>query len=75
MEKENYEKRNEVIGIEGGNVEGEGMKIERGMKFENENVEFEGLIEIKGEIGEKDGVVEIIGKGKEYIIRKGERIN
>lgn len=75
LDKAHYATSHAVLGLAGGNVEGAGLPIERGLPFAHANVEFDGLIALQGALGDKDGVVAILGTGTAYIIRKGARIH
>ncbi|MCH3159071.1 hypothetical protein K3X38_14540, partial [Listeria monocytogenes] len=67
LDKAHYATSHAVLGLAGGNVEGAGLPIERGLPFAHANVEFDGVIALQGALGDKDGVVAILGTGTAYI--------
>lgn len=75
LDKAHYAASHAVLGLAGGNVEGAGRPIERGLPFAHANVEFDGLIALQGALGDQDGIVAILGTGTAYITRRNGHIH
>ena len=48
LDKAHYANSHAVLGLAGGNVEGAGVPIERGLPFAHSDVEFDGVIALQG---------------------------
>lgn len=75
LARSHYAQSHAVLGLAGGNVEGAGLPIERGLPLAHADVEFDGLIALQGALGDEDGVVAILGTGTAYIMRHQGRVH
>ncbi len=53
LDKVHYATSHAVLGLAGGNVEGAGLPIERGLPFAHSDVEFDGVIALQGALGDR----------------------